>query len=131
MTRAQKEKGTSSKFDWWVECDDLNALHRLWLGGSHDPSEHSYSLTCQNSALTLTQDSLYRSVWKYFGKPPEKDVKIAEISLEFPARSSDTQWYLEVNVMIDVQQKHPYALHVIGKTTTSSVDAYKLLPSEL
>lgn len=110
--------------DWWVQCDDLNALHRIWISGSHDVENHTYTLSTQGTSITLTKDSLYKFAFSAIKQ------LLSEISMEFPSNSSEI-WKIHTKVMVDLENKNPYGLHVTAKTSTSSVEAYKLLPSEL
>jgi len=130
-SRAQKEKDAGFGFDAWMQCDDLNALHRVWLGLKHKIEENSFFLSTQGTSMNLTQDSLQRAVWNALQDTKKSDGKFTEQLLEFPSRASGVEWFIEIRVMIDLENKHPYALHVTGKSTTSTIEAYKLLPSEL
>jgi len=50
--------------------------------------------------------------------------------MEFPSNGSEI-WQIHTKVLVDLENKNPYGLHVTAKTSTSSVEAYKLLPLEL
>jgi len=121
--RSQKEKDNSTTFDLWTTCDDLDAIHRVWLAGAHDKKERYYTIYAPNTSTSLSDDSLYRHVYDSVKE------KRTESLLDF--NSTSDPWHFEVRVMVDLDNKCPYGLHVTGKTTTSSVEVYKMLPSEL
>jgi len=121
----KKEKDAGSPFDLWVTCDDVPAIHRVYIGGYHHKEEHQYRLATAGSSQYITQDTLYGCVWKAIKE------KRSEFSLGFPSKKEGDPWSIEVFVLIDLENKHPYGLHVVGKTSSSSVSVYKMLPSDL
>jgi len=124
LSLKKKKEKENPKLDWWIQCDDLNAIHRIWMFGSRDLENHTYTLSTQGTSMTLTKDSLYKFAYNAVKK------NVSEISMEFPSKSSEI-WQIHTKVLVDLENKNPYGLHVTAKTSTSSVEAYKLLPLEL
>jgi len=123
VTRATKEKDNSVKYDWWMQCDDTNAMERLWIAMIKKDDHLEISRSGGNGKYLYRNDIL-KGVYKAI-----KDKK-TEVEIEDFKEDKDAI-QVRAYVVVDLEANCGYAIRFSMKTSTSSLDTYRVLPYKL